>query len=86
MTKAQFAMLARLNDGPAIDSVGLEVSALNSHEIGVCDRLVDRGLASFSVGWRMSMFYRLTDKGRMTLNAQARSERLSDRHMDSRRT
>jgi hypothetical protein len=67
MTKAQMKMLARLNDGPAIDSVGLAVESLNGHETGVCDRLVDHGFATFSVGWRLSRYYRLTEDGRMHL-------------------
>jgi hypothetical protein len=71
ITGPQLAMLARMDDGPEDDSVGLEAEALSAPQIAVCERLVGRDLARFDVGWRYSCWFRLTPAGRAALRELA---------------
>ncbi|WP_182083873.1 hypothetical protein [Aureimonas sp. ME7] len=60
----QVAMLSRLNDAPARDSVGLRTGELSLDELRRCLELHALGLVSATVGWRDTCWFALTPAGR----------------------
>ncbi|MBB4005498.1 hypothetical protein GGR03_004600 [Aurantimonas endophytica] len=67
LTPSRVALMHRLNDGPAEDSVGLEMNEMTGHELRAADHLTGAKIAEVVPGWKMTFWYRLTPRGREML-------------------
>jgi hypothetical protein len=61
-----------LDDGPAEDSVGKEIEDFRGYQLAVAERLQDMGLVESRFGWRFTLWFRLTAKGRNLLRTGVR--------------
>jgi hypothetical protein len=61
-----------LDDGPAEDSVGMEIEDFRGHQLAIAERLQDMGLVETQFGWRFTLWFRLSVKGRDLLRAGLR--------------
>ncbi len=60
LTPARMEVLRKL----ATDNeIGVVFGDLTGHEVRSADYLVDRGLAQMDIGWQLSLWYRLTERG-----------------------
>ena len=72
LTPAQLHVLMLLNDGPAEDSVGMELEDFRGYQLVVAERLQDMGLVESRSGWRSTLWFRLSAKGRDLLRTGVR--------------
>jgi hypothetical protein len=72
LTPAQLRVLMLLDDGAAEDSVGMELEDFRGAELDIAERLKDRGLVEAQFGWRMTLWFRLTQAGRALLRTGLR--------------
>ncbi|GGD29013.1 hypothetical protein GCM10011335_35200 [Aureimonas glaciei] len=72
LTPAQIHVLMLLDDGPAEDSVGMELDQFRGCQVDVAERLKDKGLVETQFGWRFTLWFRLTAKGRNLLRTGVR--------------
>jgi hypothetical protein len=64
LSASHLAMLFRLDDGhDEEDSVGVELGKLTVLDVAIAETLVGRGLATKSIGWRSSCWYRPSPTG-----------------------
>jgi hypothetical protein len=61
-----------LDDGPAEDSVGMELDQFRGYQLVVAERLKTMGLVETHFGWRFTLWFRLTVKGRNLLRTGVR--------------
>ena len=72
LTPAQIHVLMLLDDGPAEDSVGMEFEDFRRHQLAIAERLKDMGLVETRFGWRFTLWFRLSVKGRNLLRTGVR--------------
>jgi hypothetical protein len=72
LTPAQIHVLMLLDDGPAEDSIGMELEDFRGHQLTVAERLRDRGLVEHQFGWRGTLWFRLSPAGRSLLRSELR--------------
>lgn len=72
LTPAQARVLMLLDDGPAEDSVGMELDDFRGHQLRTAERLRDIGLVEHQFGWRMTLWFRLSPAGRALLKTGLR--------------
>jgi DNA-binding MarR family transcriptional regulator len=72
LTPAQVHVLMLLDDGPAEDSVGMELEDFRGQLAEVAERLSRMGLVETRFGWRFTLWFRLTVKGRNLLRTGVR--------------
>jgi hypothetical protein len=72
LTPSQIHVLMLLDDGPDEDSVGLEFDQFLGSHVTVAKRLREMGLVETHFGWRFTLWFRLTVKGRILLRTGVR--------------
>ncbi|GGD41804.1 hypothetical protein [Aureimonas glaciei] len=72
LTASQIHVLMLLDDGPEEDSVGMELEDFRGQQAEVAVQLKKIGLVETHFGWRFSIWFRLTVKGRNLLRTGVR--------------